>query len=115
MKQILLLLEFMIIFAGVHRCNSFRVRFDNGSEYEGKVEIQYYDDNSTVCVEWRQNNTQVVHCKELGFEESRDEEADNYEGDVNGTIWFDSVSCNGTELALEQCTHSGWESTRMLG
>ena len=105
----------MIVFACIYRCNGFRVRFDNGSEYEGKVEIQYYDDNSTVCVEWIQNNTQVVHCKELDFEEFGEEEADYYEEDMNGTIWFDSVNCNGTELALEQCTHSGWESTQNVG
>ena len=52
MKQILLLLELLVVSNCVYRSNGFKVRFDNGSEYEGRVEMQF--DNSTQgiqCVE----------------------------------------------------------------
>ena len=51
-------------------------------------------------------------CRELGFEssnKSRDDQANYYEGN-NGMIWLGSMSCNGTKLALEQCSRSALET-----
>lgn len=107
--SILLLLKLIIVSICVY---GFKVRFDNGSEYEGKVEIQYYDDTGTVrCSdEWNPNDTQTIFCRRLRANESSIDEAIDeayYHGRDNGTIWFDSVSCNGTGPALEQCSYGG--------
>ena len=118
MKQILLL-ELLAVSTCVYRSNGFKVRFDNGSEYEGKVEIRRYDNSTqgTVCDSgWDLNDTQVV-CRKLGLSaianDTRDEDY-YYEGG-NGTIWFESASCNGTESTIEQCPHGEWESTYEQG
>ena len=63
MKQILLLWEFIIVSACVHRSSAFYVHFDNGSEFEGRIEIQYHDDErgGTVCDGgWNRSNHTVV-------------------------------------------------------
>ena len=116
MKQILLL-KFIIASTCIYRFNGFRVHFDNGSEFEARVEIQYNDDEErahTVCDSgWNRNDTRVMSCRQLGpesVEESANATDEAYYEEGNYTIWFNSTSCNGTELALEQCLHSEWES-----
>ena len=89
--SILLLLKLIIVSICVYRSNGFKVRFDNGSEYEGKVEIQYYDDTGTVRCndEWNPNDTQTVFCRRLRANESSIGEAIDeayYHGRDNGTI-----------------------------
>ena len=103
MKQILLLIEFLIVSACVHRSIGFPVRFENGSEYEGRLEIQYHDEMGTVCDDgWDRNDTLVV-CRQLGFESANN---------TDYTIWFYSSSCDGTEAALERCLNgTEWKST----
>ena len=108
MKQILLLLEFIIVCACVHRSNSFPVRFENGSEFKGRLEIQFHDDElGTVCDDgWDRNDTLVV-CRQLEFES-----ANNTDDESNYTIWYYSSSCDGTEAALEQCLNgTEWKGT----
>jgi len=34
----------------------------------------------------------------------------NMYGAGSGTIWLDDVNCHGDESALEDCSHSGWET-----
>ena len=60
-----------------------------------------------MCRGWDLTDTQVV-CRQLAMESanSTKDEGDYYEGG-NGTIWFQSVSCNSTESALEQCPNAG--------
>ena len=112
MKQILLL-KFIIASTCIYRFNGFHVRFDNGFEFEARVEIQYDDEERghTVCDGgWNRNDTRVISCRHLGpesVEESANDTTDEtYYEEGNHTIWFNSTSCNGTELALEQCLHS---------
>ena len=110
MKQTLLLLDILIVSYCIHRSNGFHVRFENGSEFEGRMEIQYHDDQrGTVCDgRWNHNDTQVL-CRQLGFESANNT-------DEGYTTWFYSVSCNGTEGALEQCLNGTvWKSTREQG
>ena len=59
----------IIIFACVCQSNgSLRVRFANGSEYEGRVNINQNGTWGTVCdYGWDLNDAQVV-CRELGYE-----------------------------------------------
>ena len=92
MKQIRLLVKLIIVSTCVCQAIGFNVRFDNESEYEDGVEIQYIE--SAVA------------------NDSRDE-ADY--GGINGTVWFDSVSCTGAEYAIEQRAHRDggqWESIK---
>ena len=106
MKQILLLLKFIIVSACVYRSNGVLVRFENGSEFEGRVEIQYHNhERGTVCDGgWNRNDTLVL-CRQLGFESAKTT-------DEGYTTWFYSASCNGTsEVALEQCSNdTEWKS-----
>ena len=119
MKQILLLLEFIILTTCVYRSSAFHVHFDNGSDFEGRIEIQYHVDGQGMVCDggWnpRSNDTEVV-CRQLSFGSAKEstndttDEGDYYEGD-NGTIWFESVSCYSGQSALEQCSDDDWEST----
>ena len=65
MKQILLLL---VASTCVHRSDSLKVSFDNGSEYEGRVDIYHNGTLGSVCdFGWDLNDIQFK-CKELSFE-----------------------------------------------
>ena len=118
MKQVLLLLGFIMVFACVYRSSAFHVHFDNGSDFEGRIEIQYQDDGVTIVCDggWNRSNDTEVMCRQLSFgsaEESTNDTRDQtYYYEVgNGTIWFESVSCNGSEPALEQCSDDDLEGT----
>ena len=124
MKQTLLLKLMIVVSACVYRSNGFTVHFDNGSEFEGRVEIQYHTGRCLVLADkivangnGITNDTQFVYtCRQLGFEsiqESVGGRDEAYYGGNNGTIWFAGVSCTGAESALEQRLHDGqWESTK---
>ena len=122
MKQIrLLVVQLMIVSTCVYQPISFNVHFDNGSEYEGRVEIQY-DTGMCRVLEYGiiTNGTQPAYmCGPLSFEsaianDSRDES--DY-GGINGTAWIGSVGCNDAEYALEQrADRDGgqWESIKCV-
>ena len=100
----------------VYRSDSLKVRFDNGSEYEGRVDIYHNGTLGSVCdFGWDLNDIQFM-CKELSFEPQIDDDRDEacYYGSYledNNTIWFESVNCSDTEFILEQCSHDEWNST----
>ena len=119
MKQIRLLVKLIIVCTCICQSIGFNVCFVNGSEYEGRVEIQY-DTGMCRVLEYGiiTNGMQPVYmCEPLGFEstvanDSRDE-ADY--GGINGTVWSNSVSCSGAEYAIEQRAHRDggqWESIK---
>lgn len=116
MKQVLLLLKLAIL--SNCRVYGFHVYFDNGSQFEGRIEIQYHDDKwGRVCDSGLNlNDTQVVSCRQLNFKSGQEATNDHTDetyhyGRSNDTVWFVSVSCNGTESALEKCSHGELDST----
>ena len=126
MKQTLLLKLIVVVSACVYRSNGFNVRFDNGSEFEGRVEIEYHNGMCLVLADkivvaiynghFIANDTHM--CRQLDFESTQESVSsirrnEAYYGGNNGTIWFTSMSCTGAESALEQRSDDGkWESIK---
>ena len=83
------------------------VRLVNGpTEYEGRVEVLYNDEWSTVCDnEWDLKQAQVV-CNELGVGRAVAAKRDAFYGEGSGKIWLDNVNCIGTELNIKHCSHT---------
>ena len=75
---------------------------------EGRVEINLNGTWGTVCGDGWDLNDAKVACREQGFESAIAARGGAYYGQGSGMIWFDNLRCNGTELSLQQCPHSGW-------
>ena len=87
------------------------VRLVNGdTELEGRVEVIYNGEWGTVCDDgWDLNDAQVV-CRQLGFGPAIATRDNAYYGEGRGQVWLDNLNCVGTELTVEDCSHSGWGS-----
>ena len=83
--------------------------FGGSTRYEGTVDVYYNGDWHTVCNdEWDLNAAQVV-CRQLGFGPAVTAEVDTIYREGSGEILLDKlvISCNGTELTIEDCLNSG--------
>ena len=74
------------------------------------MEVSFNETWDTVCDNgWDMNDAQVV-CRELGFGSAINAMVGAHYGPGSGTIWLNNVMCEGTETALKQCSHSGWQN-----
>uniref|UniRef100_A0A665UPM6 Neurotrypsin n=1 Tax=Echeneis naucrates TaxID=173247 RepID=A0A665UPM6_ECHNA len=72
---------------------------------EGRVEIYHQGAWGSVCDDnWTELNAQVV-CRQLGF---RSVAPDGSFEEGQGPILLDEVQCQGSEVRLLDCSHSGW-------
>ena len=84
------------------------MRLENGgSIYEGRVEILYDGEWGTVCDDYFEDIDAQVVCAMLGFSGGR-AMVDCDFGEGSGTIWLDSVQCDGTEQEVGLCSHDTW-------
>ena len=81
------------------------IRLINGTnEKEGRVEIYWNNQWSTVCDDYWDNIEATVMCKQLGYLGGSVKKA-AYFGQGTGSIMLDDVDCNGRELTIFACSH----------
>ena len=90
-----------------------KLRLVGGSSYnEGRVEVNYNGEWSTVCDDgWDDTDAGVV-CRQLGFGSSGTAIGLAGFGQGSGSIWLDNVTCTGNESILASCGHLGVGITR---
>ena len=73
------------------------------------MEVYYNGEWGTVCDDgWDLNDAEVV-CRELGYGKAAAMICCAFYGEGSGQIWLDNVNCVGTEQAITDCSHNGWE------
>ena len=81
------------------------IRLRNGrNEKEGRVEIYWNNQWSTVCDDLWDDNGATVICKQLGYSRGSSR-VSAYFGEGSGLILLDNVNCNGGESAIFDCVY----------
>ncbi|XP_041372547.1 deleted in malignant brain tumors 1 protein-like [Gigantopelta aegis] len=86
------------------------IRLVNGpSENEGRVEIFHNGQWGSICDDSFDDDEAQVVCRNLGLQSygARAYGSARY-GQSTGPIWLDSVTCNGDEHRLDQCSSLPW-------
>ncbi|XP_022088748.1 deleted in malignant brain tumors 1 protein-like [Acanthaster planci] len=78
------------------------------SPNEGSVEVYYSGHWGSVCSSsWRIEEANVV-CRQLGYPSASQAWQHAYFGRGTGPVALENVACDGHELSIDQCDHSGW-------
>lgn len=107
----------LFILSEVHCQSILRVRLVNsnssfvGSQYEGRVEVNYGNSWGTVCSNLWTIEDALVVCRMLGFTSASRAVTNGRYGPGTGTIWLSDVNCVGSETSLLNCTYRGWGNT----
>ena len=81
------------------------IRLTNGTnEKEGRVEIYWNNQWSTVCDDLWDDNDATVICKQLGYSRGS-ARVSAYFGKGSGLILLDNVNCGGSEASIFACNH----------
>ena len=81
------------------------IRLANGrNEKEGRVEIYWNNQWSTVCDDLWDDNDATVICKQLGYSRGS-ARVSAYYGEGSGLILLDDVNCGGSESSIFTCNH----------
>ena len=93
-----------------------KLRLVGGSSYnEGRVEVNYNGEWSTVCDDgWDDTDAGVV-CRQLGFGSSGTAIGSARFGQGSGSIWLGDVVCSGTEYNLINCGRLSVNFSRACG
>ncbi|XP_041032841.1 deleted in malignant brain tumors 1 protein-like [Carcharodon carcharias] len=97
---------------GVTCSGPLPARLVNGSNMcSGRVEVYHNSVWGTVCDNgWDLSAANVV-CRVLNCGTALSAEGGASYGEGTGVIWSYNVSCNGTELTLDQCSANKWVGT----
>ena len=90
-----------------------KLRLVGGSSYnEGRVEVNYNGEWSTVCDDgWDDTDAGVV-CRQLGFGSSGTAIGSAHFGKGSGTVWLGGIACSGNESDIMNCGRLGINITR---
>ena len=84
------------------------IRLANGTnEKEGRVEMYWNNQWSTVCDDRWDDNDATVICKQLGYSRGS-ARVSAYFGEGSGLILLDNVNCNGGESSIFECHHNNF-------
>ena len=89
-------------------CFTARLTGGSGSR-EGRLEVYHNGTWGTVCDDQFTNAEAGVVCYMLGYGHGGYNFGNRY-GAGSGEIWLTDVQCNGMELSIEDCQHSGWRN-----
>ena len=79
-----------------------------GNPRVGRLEVFHGHQWGTVCDDGFTDAAARVVCYSLGFGHVGRKVDINLYGVGNGRIWYDNVTCSGTEEDIGECSHSDW-------
>ena len=80
----------------------------DNSPSSGRVEVLHMGTWGTICDRsWDLREADVV-CRQLGYDGALSAPSYAAFGRGTGQIWLDYVHCEGDEISILDCYHSGW-------
>ncbi|KAK6180370.1 hypothetical protein SNE40_012539 [Patella caerulea] len=90
-----------------YNTSGIEYRMTNGGSYYGRVEISVGGVWGTVCDTYWSYSDASVFCRQQGFNDGVAQSGAKY-GQGTGPIWLSHMQCTGSESAIHQCPHRGF-------